>query len=124
MFAEEEEKNLTTVRVFFDKVGSDEAGALGPFYAEDVVQEEFPNRFLPNGAVRDLAELEAAGARGRKVMASQKLEVLQMLARGSGHRHAGPLRPVLRAPRGKDRAPAQLRLLLSLVTDGRASRDT
>lgn len=36
------------------------------FFAEDVVQEEFPNRLVPNGATRDLAALKEAAARSRR----------------------------------------------------------
>ena len=32
---------------------------LAAFYHSDVVQEEFPNRLLPNGAKRDLAGILA-----------------------------------------------------------------
>ena len=39
-----------------------EAGAIGDdlarFYTDDVVQEEFPNRLMPQGARRDLAALQ------------------------------------------------------------------
>jgi ketosteroid isomerase-like protein len=77
----EETQNLAAVRAYFDAIHADVPGSMGAFYADDVVQEEFPNRFLPDGAERGLAELEAAGERGRKVMASQTFEVLQMLAR-------------------------------------------
>jgi hypothetical protein len=47
------------------------AQEIEAFYAPDVVQEEFPNRFLPNGAVRDLAALREAGEKGRKVMSAR-----------------------------------------------------
>ena len=49
---------------------------LAAFYSEDVVQEEFPNAFLPQGARRDLQGLSEAAARGRKVMASQTPAIL------------------------------------------------
>ena len=41
------------------------AHEIEAFYAPDVVQEEFPNRLLPNGALRDLAALREAGEKGR-----------------------------------------------------------
>jgi ketosteroid isomerase-like protein len=52
------------------------------FFADDVVQEEFPNRLLPNGAVRDLAALREAALRGGEVMAGQRYEVLNAVAEG------------------------------------------
>lgn len=44
------------------------------FYSDDILQEEFPNRFVPTGAQRDLAALNEAGKRGRGVMRSQRFE--------------------------------------------------
>lgn len=44
------------------------------FYASDVVQEEFPNRFVPAGAQRDLPALGEAAKRGRGVLRSQRFE--------------------------------------------------
>ncbi|MBX3413990.1 MAG: nuclear transport factor 2 family protein [Pirellulales bacterium] len=63
-----------------------EAGATGealaPFYAPDVVQEEFPNRLNPRGARRDLAALLASAERGQQVMASQRYEIVNLVAAG------------------------------------------
>lgn len=76
-----EETNKRIVREFYASVGG-EPGASLPFYAPDVVQEEFPNRFLPGGATRGLKELRDAAERGRKVMSSQTFEILAMFADG------------------------------------------
>jgi ketosteroid isomerase-like protein len=73
--------NLEIVRSYFLAMQRS-PGSVAEFYHPDVVQEEFPNRFLPNGARRGLKELGEAAARGRKVMASQEFEVLSMLADG------------------------------------------
>jgi len=56
--------------------------ALAAFYHPDVVQEEFPNRLLPNGAERDLAGILAAAVRGQGVMTSQRFDVRSMIADG------------------------------------------
>lgn len=45
------------------------------FFHPDVLQEEFPNRFVPTGAKRDLAALKEAGERGRTVLQGQRYEV-------------------------------------------------
>lgn len=58
------------------------AQEIEAFYAPDVVQEEFPNRFLPNGAVRDLAALREAGEKGRKVMSAQTIEIMNAVGTG------------------------------------------
>jgi len=79
----QEEANLERVRAFFAAIqGGGDPTALAAFYAEDVVQEEFPNAFLPNGATRDLKALQEASARGRKAMASQTFEILNAIASG------------------------------------------
>jgi len=76
-----ESENIELVRSYFDAVRNAPDSA-GDFYSPDVVQEEFPNRFLPEGARRDRQELREAAERGRKVMASQTFDVLDMFAHG------------------------------------------
>jgi ketosteroid isomerase-like protein len=53
------------------------------FYAPDVVMEEFPNRFMPQGKRSNLAEMREAFRRGRHVMASQRYEVLNAVVSGN-----------------------------------------
>ena len=50
-----------------------------PFFADDMVQEEFPNALSPNGAVRDLADLKAASARGQNVLRSESYEIVSLI---------------------------------------------
>jgi ketosteroid isomerase-like protein len=78
-----EEANVRLVRDYYAAVQQGATDdALARFYAADVVQEEFPNRFLPNGATRDLQALKEAAERGRAVMAAQELELLNIVAAG------------------------------------------
>jgi ketosteroid isomerase-like protein len=57
-----------------------EAGAQGDalarFFTEDVLQEEFPNRLVPNGARRGLAALLEGAARGQQAMSKQRYQLL------------------------------------------------
>lgn len=76
-----EQFNLERARQFLSAIeedclraADDPTSSAAEFYATDVVQEEFPNRFLPNGASRSLPELREAAARGRKVMRAQRFE--------------------------------------------------
>jgi len=62
-----------------DGAGPDE---VARFYAPDVVQEEFPNRLMPNGARRDLQALTEGRARGQALLASEHFEVLNAIASG------------------------------------------
>jgi ketosteroid isomerase-like protein len=74
---------MELVRRYFAALEGGVTGeALAAFYGPDVVQEEFPNRFTPQGARRDLAGILAAAERGREVMASQRYEVLHAVADG------------------------------------------
>jgi ketosteroid isomerase-like protein len=73
---------LRRAREYLNSIGrEDELGGLR-FFADDVVQIEFPNRLLPNGATRDLAALRDAAERGRKVMSAQRFEVVNAIASG------------------------------------------
>ena len=73
---------LRLARDYLDSIGrADELGGLR-FFADDVVQVEFPNRLLPNGATRDLAALRDAAERGRKVMTAQSFEVVNAITSG------------------------------------------
>ena len=73
---------LRLAREYLESIGTaDEFGGLR-FFADDVIQVEFPNRLLPNGATRDLAALREAAERGRKVVTAQRFEVLNAIASG------------------------------------------
>ena len=73
---------LRLARDYLESIGrADQLGGLR-FFADDVVQIEFPNRLLPNGATRDLAALREGAERGRKVMTAQRFEVVNAIASG------------------------------------------
>lgn len=75
--------NTEIVRRYYDALRRQATGEeLAAFYSPDVIQEEYPNRFLPNGTRRDLNGLKEAAARGQGVMARQELEILSMTAQG------------------------------------------
>jgi ketosteroid isomerase-like protein len=63
-----------------------ESGATGEtlaqYYTPDVVQEEFPNQLVVNGARRDLAALLEAAERGQKVLTAQRFEVKSIMSSG------------------------------------------
>jgi ketosteroid isomerase-like protein len=63
-----------------------EAGATGSalarFFARDVVQEEFPNRLMPQGARRDLAAILDGAERGQKVMQGQTYSIHSVISAG------------------------------------------
>jgi ketosteroid isomerase-like protein len=78
-----EERNLETARAYLAAIEGGATGeALARWFTEDMVQEEFPNRLVPNGACRGLAELLEGAERGQKVMQAQRYEVLSAMASG------------------------------------------
>jgi ketosteroid isomerase-like protein len=86
---EREAANLEIARRYLAAIEASTSGAAGPapggveaFLAPDIQQEEFPNRFAPAGARRDLAALREAGERGRKVLRGQRYEVQKAFAVG------------------------------------------
>ena len=55
---------------------------LASFFAPDVVQHEFPNQFVRDGAQRGIKEMREAAERGRNVVTSQRYEVRNAVASG------------------------------------------
>ncbi|HSS50983.1 MAG TPA: nuclear transport factor 2 family protein [Thermoanaerobaculia bacterium] len=52
---------------------------LAQFFTPDCVQEEFPNRFVPDGARRTMADLKSAADRGAKAVENQRYTVLNAI---------------------------------------------
>jgi ketosteroid isomerase-like protein len=71
---------LRLAREYLESIGGPDGGLR--FFADDVIQVEFPNRLVPNGVTRDLAALREGAERGRKVMTAQRLEVVNAIASG------------------------------------------
>jgi hypothetical protein len=71
------EENLAIARRYIAAL-STVAGAdeVGQFYVPDVVQEEFPNRLLANGATRDVDALKQARARGTALLSAGAFELI------------------------------------------------
>ena len=75
--------NLDIARRYLSRL----SGGAGPeeldaFFAPDVVQEEFPNRLMPNGATRDLQAMKEGRARGRALLKAERFELLNAVASG------------------------------------------
>lgn len=52
------------------------------FFADDALQEEFPNALVPTGARRTLDELREANERGRDVLTSETYEIVNLVEAG------------------------------------------
>src|SRR5262249_28121902 len=132
-----ESDNLAVARSYLEAIERGNPGDSLTVLAGDGVQEEFPNRLVPQGARRDLAGLREAAQRGRMVMAAQRYEVLNAVASGDQvalevqwtgtlavpfgslpcrGADAGAVRDLPGVPRGQDRPAAELRLLRAVVS--------
>jgi ketosteroid isomerase-like protein len=69
-------------RQFVEAVARGAADEVTALLADDVQQEEFPNRLPPSETTRDRAAMREAGERGKRVMASQRYEVLNVVVSG------------------------------------------
>lgn len=76
---EEDRSNLALITRYYDLMNRGPVeGVFTECLDPAVVQEEFPNQLLPNGARRDLAALREAAVRGRALMAGQHFDVVAM----------------------------------------------
>ena len=75
--------NLRLAQAYLDALEQAATGdELARFFTDDVVQEESPNRLVPNDARRDLAGLLEGAARGGSIMRSQWYELLNGVESG------------------------------------------
>jgi len=71
-------------KAFVAAIGSGaSADTIASFLAPDVVQEEFPNRLLPQGATRDRRAMLEALERGRTVLSAQSFEAVNAISNGN-----------------------------------------
>jgi ketosteroid isomerase-like protein len=79
----DEERNLALARQYLEAIEHGEgAEVIARFFHPEIVQEEFPNRLVPAGAQRDRAAMLKGVEQGRRLMASQRYEVVGALATG------------------------------------------
>jgi ketosteroid isomerase-like protein len=75
--------NLDNARQYLAAIQRGATGdALAQFFAPDVVQEEFPNRVVPNGKRRNLAAMLEGAERGQQVMSAQRFDIRTAIATG------------------------------------------
>ena len=75
---------VDTIRALFDAIQGKRADLdIASFYTPDVIQDEFPNRFVPNGIRRDLKAIREASERGKGVMKEQTLEIVNTVSSGN-----------------------------------------
>jgi len=78
-----ESNNVAAARAYLTAIEQGATGdKLAAFFSDDVVQEEFPNRLVPNGATRNLAQILEGAERGQAILSSQRYEVLNAIESG------------------------------------------
>ncbi len=78
------EQNLAIARQYLRALEQFTAGdELARYFTLDVVQQEFPNRLMNDGVVRDMSELLAGAERGKQLLARQTFEVRNAVADGN-----------------------------------------
>ena len=100
-----------------------ESGATGDdvtkFFWPDAIVTEFPNRFTPNGATRDLENVRAASERGQKVMQRQRYDIVSMTAEGDRVAIELDWTGTLAVPVGSLPAGGDMRAHVAIVLDFR-----
>jgi ketosteroid isomerase-like protein len=113
-----EEANLALVRRYLDALEHGmTSSAVGDFFTPDVVQEEFPNRLIPQGARRTMADLRAAAERGGKAMSSQSFKLLHAVASGDHVACEVQWRGTLAVPYGSLPAGGEMRARFAIFLD-------
>ncbi|MFT3806645.1 nuclear transport factor 2 family protein [Arenimonas sp.] len=80
----EEASNLELVRAYLKALESAATGeALARFFADDVVQVEFPNRLNPNGGRSDLATLLKRAELVPNLLSAQSYKIVSEMAQDS-----------------------------------------
>lgn len=75
--------NLIRAREYLSALESHvDRDTIAGFFADDVIQEEFPNRLMPHGATRDLAAILDGHERGKQLMARQSYDIANTLVAG------------------------------------------
>src|SRR6185436_17954842 len=66
------------VTAYLRAIEAHDLDAVARYLHPDVENVEHPNKLSPNGRRYDLAEIRAAGERGKAMMASERYEIRQM----------------------------------------------
>jgi ketosteroid isomerase-like protein len=96
--------------------------ALAAFFTTDVVQEEFPNRLVPQGAQRDLAALLEGAVRGQQVISAQRFTILNALVSGDHVALEVAWNGTLAVPLGSLPAGGEMRARFAVFLDYREGR--
>lgn len=117
--------NLAIARKYLAAIEQGSDGGSLAFFCDDVIQEEFPNRLVPNGAVRNLEQLREAEVRGQRAVRSQRYEILNAVEEGDRLALEVRWTAILNMPLGSIPAGGEIRARFALFLefrDGRIAR--
>lgn len=117
-----ENSNLETARKFFAAFEQGSIDDKLAYFAADVVQEEFPNRVVANGATRDLAALRQGAERGSKLLSAERYEVRNLVASGDQVACEVQWTGTLAVPFGTVPVGGQLRAHLAIFLEFRGGK--
>jgi ketosteroid isomerase-like protein len=121
--AKTDDPNVARAIAWVRAIESGKTGdALADFVTPDVIHEEMPNRFFPNGGKSDLAAMRAASTRGQTVMRRQRYDIKS--ATGNGNLVAIELdwSAELAVPLGELKAGDELKARVALFMEFRDGR--
>lgn len=79
-----ESSNREVVRSYLEALGSGQVGEdLAPFFSDDVLQVEFPNKLNPTGQESDLAGLMERSVQGQNLLSAQRYVINNEVAQGN-----------------------------------------
>lgn len=74
------DENLDAAKNYLAAIERGAVGeALAAFFTPDVLQQEFPNRLMPNGATRTLQQILESADRGQAILSGQRYEILNSM---------------------------------------------
>ena len=117
--------NLAIARKYLEAIEQGPSGRSTEFFCDDVVQEEFPNRLVPHGAVRNLQQLREAALRGHMAVGSQRFEILNAVENGAQLALEVRWTAVVNVPIGSIPAGGQMRARFAVFLqfrDGKIAR--
>lgn len=79
---ENENANVETIRAYLAALAEGAVGdALRPFFTDDALQTELPNRLNPTGGQSDLETLLRRSEQGKQLLSAQTYDIRSIVAR-------------------------------------------
>ena len=79
----DDDEALEFVKRYFRALETGTTGdTLAKFFTDDVIQEELPNRLVPSGARRGLAEILDGAEKGQRAVRAQSYRILNSVVAG------------------------------------------